>query len=427
MKEQSSTIVGIDWSADSHTCYDLQADKTFKITDSVEGYEKLLKNCSEAVFVIEEANNRIGDYLLINNREVYVLPPCRSKEARKYHFSSGAKSDNLDAKAIALTFRDHPSYCRRITYSELKATMIKLVTAYNIVSKMHSQQCNRLYSLLLRYSPDYLHIMEKQYKSDRSLKILSLCPTITELKKTSNEKLKKMLNKDNHRMTSSLRKKLDKLRSEGIFWGDTSCEGKLIMFLANIILSLREELEALKKEMVKTLESSPYKIILSIPGVGAVVGSYIVKAYLTHDFRSYQEMQKYAGTVPFLFQSGKKSIMSMRKKCDNKLRTMIHIAAFASLKNCGWAKNYYRRKRNEGKTYGHALRALGNILLKIAFSVLSNMKEYDESLFLNAKGIKTTQLNDTTFSETSSYPEYSQDAHLSLAATKDVIDNLIVT
>ena len=35
MKEQSSTIVGIDWSADSHTCYDLQADKTFKITDSV--------------------------------------------------------------------------------------------------------------------------------------------------------------------------------------------------------------------------------------------------------------------------------------------------------------------------------------------------------------------------------------------------------
>ncbi len=80
MKEQSSTIVGIDWSADSHTCYDLQADKTFKITDSVEGYEKLLKNCSEAVFVIEEANNRIGDYLLINNREVYVLPLVGQKK-----------------------------------------------------------------------------------------------------------------------------------------------------------------------------------------------------------------------------------------------------------------------------------------------------------------------------------------------------------
>jgi len=55
------------------------------------------------------------------------------------------------------------------------------------------------------------------------------------------------------------------------------------------------------------------------------------------------------------------------------------------------------------------------------------MKEYDETLFLNAKGIKTTQLNDTSFSETFPYPEYSQDAQLSLAATKDVVDNLIVT
>jgi hypothetical protein len=59
--------------------------------------------------------------------------------------------------------------------------------------------------------------------------------------------------------------------------------------------------------------------------------------------------------------------------------------------------------------------------------MLSKMKEYDETLLLNAKGIKTTQLNDTTFSETFPYPEYSQDAHLSLAATKDVVDNLIVT
>jgi hypothetical protein len=117
----------------------------------------------------------------------------------------------------------------------------------------------------------------------------------------------------------------------------------------------------------------------------------------------------------------------MRKKCDNDLRSMIHIAAFASLKTCGWARNYYKRKRKEGKTYGHALRALGNIILKIAFSMLSKMKEYDETLFLNAKGIKTTQQNNTIIPEAFTNPEYSQDAHPPLAATKDVVDNLNVT
>ena len=57
MKEQSRTIVGIDWSVDSHKYYNLQTEKSFTIKNSVEGYEKLLKNYPEAVFVIEEANN----------------------------------------------------------------------------------------------------------------------------------------------------------------------------------------------------------------------------------------------------------------------------------------------------------------------------------------------------------------------------------
>ena len=207
MKEQHRTIVGIDWSADSHTCYDLQADKTFKIADTLEGHEKLLNDYRDAVFVIEEANNRIGDYLLLNNKEVYVLPPRRSKEARKYHFSSGAKSDNLDAKAIALTFKEHPSYCIRARYTEVGSKIAKLVMSYNTTCNSHQQHFNRLYSTLKRYFPEYLSIMGKQYSSDASLTILKVCPTITELKKTSNEELKKLLNKGNHRMTSALRKK----------------------------------------------------------------------------------------------------------------------------------------------------------------------------------------------------------------------------
>ncbi|WP_258006300.1 hypothetical protein [Mesotoga sp. B105.6.4] len=55
------------------------------------------------------------------------------------------------------------------------------------------------------------------------------------------------------------------------------------------------------------------------------------------------------------------------------------------------------------------------------------MKEYDETLFLNAKGIKTTQQNNTIIPEAFTNPEYSQDAHPSLAATKDVVENLNVT
>ena len=426
MKGQHRTIVGIDWSADSHTCYDLQADKTFKIADTLEGHEKLLNDYRDAVFVIEEANNRIGDYLLLNNREVYVLPPCRSKEARKYHFSSGAKSDNLDAKAIALTFKEHPSYCIRARYTEVGSKIAKLVMAYNTTCNSHQQHCNRLYSTLKRYFPEYLSIMGKQYSSDPSLTILKVCPTITQLKKTSNDELKNLLNKGNHRMTSALRKKLDRIRSQGISWGDTSYEGELIRMLVGILVTLREQKERFKEAMEETLENSPYRVILTVPGIGPVVGAYIVKAFLTHEFKNYKEFQKFVGTAPFLFQSGKKAVFMMRKKCDKDLRAKIHFAALVAIRVCKWARSYYLRKKNEGKTYGHALRALGNTLLKIAFAMLTRLEEYDEALFLNAKGIRVTQIDDTTKPESYSNPEVPQDAHPSLAATKDVVDALTV-
>ncbi|RAM59495.1 hypothetical protein DS67_03780 [Mesotoga sp. SC_4PWA21] len=58
--------------------------------------------------------------------------------------------------------------------------------------------------------------------------------------------------------------------------------------------------------------------------------------------------------------------------------------------------------------------------------MLTRLEEYDEALFLNAKGIRVTQIDDTTKPESHSNPEVSQDAHPSLAATEDVVDTLTV-
>ncbi len=68
------------------------------------------------------------------------------------------------------------------------------------------------------------------------------------------------------------------------------------------------------------------------------------------------------------------------------------------------------QKRDEGKTNGHALRTLGNILLKISTAMPNKLEEYDEANSLNAKGIKT-QLNYTTNSQSYSNPGDSQDVN----------------
>jgi hypothetical protein len=54
--------------------------------------------------------------------------------------------------------------------------------------------------------------------------------------------------------------------------------------------------------MGEALENSPHRIILSIPGVKAVIGSYIVKAYLTHDSEATRRCRNTLELFPSFFR-----------------------------------------------------------------------------------------------------------------------------
>jgi hypothetical protein len=70
------------------------------------------------------------------------------------------------------------------------------------------------------------------------------------------------------------------------------------------------------------------------------------------------------------------------------------MMALAAASKSSWMNGYYNKKKNkEGKKYAHALRALSNILVKIAFAVLRDLKPYDENRF---RRNKQSQLNYTT-------------------------------
>jgi hypothetical protein len=58
--------------------------------------------------------------------------------------------------------------------------------------------------------------------------------------------------------------------------------------------------------------------------------------------------------------------------------------------------------------HGHALRALANTMLKIVFSMLKNLKAYDESLFLSRSGKNPSYENYTPESYQFSSSDCSQ-------------------
>ncbi len=387
-------VVGIDWSKNYHACYSMEKEESFKITDDVEGFEKLLETVSEdAVFVIEESFNRISDYLLQRERKVYLLAPKRSKEAREYH-SNGLKTDKTDAISIALTYKEHPNYCTEAVYNEWAILLREMLRSHRFYADLSSRLKNKLQSELHNFYPEYPRTMGKDWTDVLGyIFILTICPSINELRNKTDKEIKALLNENGLPFTKSMRRKLKRLREHATDWKMKKYTKDMISYIAKELLQAMRKKNEIEREMEKELENSKYNVVCTVPGVGKVIGVAFIVAFLTHNFRNYREFQRYCGTTPIVFQSGNYNACRMRKKCNKYLRKLLHMMALAAVSKSSWMNGYYNKKKNkEGKKNGHALRALANIITKIAFAVLRDLKPYDENRF---RGNKKPHLNYT--------------------------------
>ena len=88
-----------------------------------------------------------------------------------------------------------------------------------------------------------------------------------------------------------------------------------------------------------------------------------------------------AGTSPVLFESGAYSKAHRRYACIKPLHNALYEFAWQSIQQETWARNYYQRKRTEGKSHSEALRALSNNWLRIIHAMWRNKKEYVSAIF----------------------------------------------
>lgn len=99
-------------------------------------------------------------------------------------------------------------------------------------------------------------------------------------------------------------------------------------------------------------------------------------------WQSFQHLQAVGGTTPFTRRSGKGFGVYFRSACNKKLRYAITWYAYASLRQCEWARAYYDQQRARGHGHYQALRALGAKWLKILFVVRRDRVPYEETRHL---------------------------------------------
>jgi transposase len=119
-------------------------------------------------------------------------------------------------------------------------------------------------------------------------------------------------------------------------------------------------------------------ILQSLPGVGRIVAATVLaEASSALAERDYHSLRSQVGVAPVTRQSGKKRLVVMRRACSGRLREALYHWARVATTIDPPSRAFYDKARSRGKTHGHALRVLGDRLLRILISMLNSRTLYD--------------------------------------------------
>lgn len=122
-----------------------------------------------------------------------------------------------------------------------------------------------------------------------------------------------------------------------------------------------------------------YDLLITVPGIGHLTAAYIICC--TNNFASKitgKQLASYAGVVPFGYSSGTsvKGRDKVHKMANKELKKMLHLCALTSIKYYVEFKEYYDRKKAEGKHPMAILNAIRNKIALRAVAVVNNQEPY---------------------------------------------------
>ncbi|WP_142889867.1 transposase, partial [Klebsiella pneumoniae] len=90
-----------------------------------------------------------------------------------------------------------------------------------------------------------------------------------------------------------------------------------------------------------------------LPGMGPCMGPRMLAALGDNRdrFNSAEEIQNYAGIAPVTERSGQKSWVHWRWQCAKFVRQTFVEWAAKTVNSSYWAKLYYQRQREKGKSH----------------------------------------------------------------------------
>ncbi|WP_339296953.1 IS110 family transposase [Paenibacillus sp. FSL R5-0623] len=316
-----------------------------------------------------------------------VINPLISNRLRKTNLRK-VKTDAADAYLLGeLYYREdfEPFKKRGVQLLNMRY----LTRQYESFSKMCVQTKLQFQAVLDQVFPAYKGVFGAMY-SKVSLRFLHEFPTSSSVLQVSEETLKNTISA----LLSSKRGRSERWINERVQrlldaakqnpFQQTMYASHLInlKILICLILQYQEHLAALEQTIdALATEIEEYDLIQSIPGIGPKIAATILSEIGEVDrFDHPKKLVAFAGIDPSVFASGKFAATRNRitKRGSRQLRYALVMAVQCGLirsRNTRM-KEFYERKRTEGKPHKVALVACANKLVHWLYAILKSKKSF---------------------------------------------------
>jgi len=156
-------------------------------------------------------------------------------------------------------------------------------------------------------------------------------------------------------------------------------EGSLVEQLSTCISQIEKSIEVFRAKAKHSVDPKQVKLLCSIPGIGETIATVLVSEIGDiNDFSSAKSLVAYAGLDPKVKQSGGSLHHNthITKRGSPYLRQMLYTGASIAQRHDKELKEYYEKKRSEGKKYKEATIANARKLLSRVHAVLKRKTPY---------------------------------------------------
>lgn len=376
--------VGIDIGKRHHVAVILDANgqrvgKALRFANDQAGFAQLLDRLATVGEVALIGLEATGHYWLALYTALaeagYNLVVLNALQVHAYRKS---KNDRYDAYWIA----DYIRISQQVPASQPQPELLQLRELTRFRASLTGQigDCKRkVISILDRVFPEYETLFSNVFiQSSRRLLAEALTPDeFADFDLTELTHLLAQASRGRHGQAKAEEIQALARRSVGIGFLSDVLRVQMSCLLQQLAL-LDAQRQQLETEITTLMAQLP-QYITSIPGIGPITGAVILAEIGdVRRFTAPEKLVAYAGIDPTVYQSGQftASQTRMSKRGSPYLRHALWQAAFMATQHDPQLRDYYQRKRAEGKAHGTAVGAVCRKLLHRIYVVLREERPY---------------------------------------------------